>query len=423
MSVTKNKAFRFLGSLSLAIFLLSFIATGSIFGTIIKQKADPGEYRALYSENVRKVIFFLSLDDVYHSSWFIAATAFFAVNLTLCTVVRFRKFLRTERQISIPGERELSAMTACFKCPTDRPYEAILKARGGYKTVYADEDGVILDKGSLSRYGVYIIHGSILIILVGSLIGLLFGYKGFVTLRKGEEKDFVIIRGEKHREMPLEFSLRCKNFQVSFYPGGQPKDYASTVEIVKNGDALFERVIRVNHPLNYKGVNIYQSTYGISSSFRFSIDGEEVTLMERETYEKDGLMLMVVGYEDSIHNFGPGVMVAYLDDGEPKTMWFLRDVEKMREKRVVGKSIRLEEVIRGYYTGLEVSKDPGIWVVWTGFASILFGLYINFFISHRRIYIRKTADWVIIAGHTRKNREVFREEFEGLRERVMIHGS
>ncbi len=423
MSVTKNKIYQFLSSLGLAIFLLSFIAFGSIFGTVIKQKADAEEYLSLYSETTYAIIKYLGLDDVYHSPWFIVAIVLFAVNLAMCSYVRLAQLVNTQKKISLPDEKELSDMSMSFRLEDKGIKDITSYLKGGYQTVYEGEDGLVLHKGLVSRYGVYLIHGSILVILAGSLIGLLFGYRGHMTLQKGEIKEKFAVRGSPSKDVSLGFSLKCKDFQVSFYESGQPKDYTSRVEVLENGNVVMERDIKVNSPLSYKGINVYQASYGASRSFKFDIAGEKITLGEREAYERDGLVMMIARYEDSIHNFGPGVLVAYLDEDRPKTTWFLQDVERLKEQKIRGVNIKLENIEESFYTGLEITRDPGVWVVWTGFALILFGLYVNFFIYYRRIYIRNTSCGLIIGGLAFKRKELFKEEFEKLKKRFSSNGS
>jgi cytochrome c biogenesis protein len=421
MSVTGDSIYRFLSSLKTAIFLLSFIATASISGTVIKQKAGIEEYLSAYSESTYRVIHFFGFDDVYHSPWFLAAIVLFAINLALCTIGRFKHFLKNRNgDLNLPAETSLSAMPLHFLVESTSVSQAVNLLKTGYKTVYEEEDIALLEKGAVARYGTYIVHVSILIILTGSLIGLLFGYKGFIVLNKGEAKHTINIRGKSNKEIPLGFTLRCKDFKVSFYSGGQPKDYVSSLEVIENGKSVREKDIRVNDPLSYKGIYIYQSTYGSVPSFIFNIDGKEVVLKERDIYEKDGLVLMIAQFEHTIHDFGPGVLVAYLDQEEPKTVWFLKNVEKMKGRDIRGVHIRLEDIKEDLYTGLEVSKDPGIWTVWTGFAFILIGLYLNFFMYYRRIYIRKVPDGIIVAGHAFRNQDSFREEFEKIKGRVLI---
>jgi cytochrome c biogenesis protein len=403
--------YSFLASVKFTILLLSLIAVGSIFGTVIKQRASVEEYLALYSESTYKFIKFLSLDDMYHSPWFYALIVLFVINLALCTLSRFSRFIRGNRRaVKLPEEDVLLGMERHFT--SEKSYDEVIRAiQGRYGCIHREEAGLVLEKGTLSRYGVYIIHGSIVTILVGSFLGTLLGYRGYMVLHPGETKDQVMIRTAKETSQPLGFALKCKDFNVSFYPGGEPKDYVSTVEVVDNGKVVMEKKIRVNDPLSYKGIHVYQASYGRIPSFLFNVGGESVILRERDTYKKGELLLMVVRFEKTVHNFGPGVLVAYLDKGEPKTSWFLKDVARLREKQLAGVKIRLDEVREEFYTGLEVSRDPGVWVVWAGFALILFGLYVNFFMYHRRIYVRRTSKGTIVAGTVSRSRELFKKEF------------
>ena len=246
-------------------------------------------------------------------------------------------------------------------------------------------------------------------------MGTLLGYKGYMTLEQGGDKGPHRHEDGRGEGTPLGFSLKCKDFKVAFYPGGEPKDYVSSVEVIENGKPVAEKEIRVNDPLGYKGVHVYQASYGRTPSFLFNIGGENVILRERETFKQGEMLLMVVRFQDMVHNFGPGVLVAYLDNGEPKTTWFLKDVERLRQKNLNGVEVRLENISEEFYTGLEVTKDPGIWIVWTGFASILFGLYANFFTYHRRIYVRVGPEGTIVAGFAPRGKEAFRDEFARLK--------
>ncbi len=405
----------FLSSVTLAIGLLAFIAVLSIFGTLIKQQAPPEEYLSFYSESTYTIFKFLGLDDIFHSKWFIAALLLFVLNLIFCSVPRFLRLVRTERSQKMPAEKALESMS--MRCMvTGKRIDDIAGVFRGYRTALRTDGGRILERGILGRYAVYMVHLSIIIILVGGLIGFLFGYKGPLVLAKGETKNFVMTRSAKAEKKPLGFALRLKNFNVSFYPTGEPKDYVSDVEVLENGKPVFEKNIRVNDPLSYKGVHVYQSSYGSNPVFVFDIAGERVEIGQGGVYKKGNLQLLVVRYEKSVHNFGPGVQVAYVEqNGQTQTTWFLTDVPRLKERSIAGTPVRIEQIRNEYYTGLEVSRDPGVWVVWFGFALILFGLYVNFFLYHRRIYLLEVSSGVLVAGTAVKNKEGFREQFDKLK--------
>ena len=70
------------------------------------------------------------------------------------------------------------------------------------------------------------------------------------------------------------------------------------------------------------------------------------------------------------------------------------------------------------YTGLQVNKDPGVWVVWAGCFLICVGLYVAFFMPHQRFWFRYADNRLVIAGHTAKGAAGFRQPFDALVERL-----
>jgi cytochrome c biogenesis protein len=61
-----------------------------------------------------------------------------------------------------------------------------------------------------------------------------------------------------------------------------------------------------------------------------------------------------------------------------------------------------------YYTGLQVTNDPGVWVVYTGFVMMIIGIFITFFMFHQRVCIEIVKSGnkskVIVTGTANKNK-------------------
>lgn len=410
--------FQALASVRVGIVVLSLIAATSLVGSVIKQGGTEEEYLSLYGEKTYHFIKLFGFDDAYHSVWFYLLLALFAMNLVACTVRRVRsiKGERERRAKAPPDVRALAAAGPGFTAPAGSLGEISRRlAASSYRKKKLSETAELYEKGLLARYGVVIVHASILAVLLGGLIGLVGGDRGFIVLNVGETAEAAVSRERTRRPVPLGFAVRCKDFNITLYPGGQPKEYASDVEILDGrGEVVKAGRIKVNQPLSYKGVRLYQSSYGMSNRYTFKVDGREVALGEQEVARTGRTPFMVVRYAAEVHDFGPGVMVAYMDGEEPKTLWFLKDVERMRTHMLQGSRISLEGITGGYYTGLEMSRDPGVPVVLTGFGLMLVGLYINFFTSHRRIYVVSDDAGIHVAGVAARNREGFREEIERL---------
>jgi cytochrome c biogenesis protein len=61
-----------------------------------------------------------------------------------------------------------------------------------------------------------------------------------------------------------------------------------------------------------------------------------------------------------------------------------------------------------YYTGLQVTRDPGVWLVYSGFILMLAGCFVTFYLSHQQVCIvveplRKNSR-VTLAGTASRNK-------------------
>ncbi len=402
--------FRFLVSVRLTIITLSLIAGASIVGSLVRQGASEEEYLSLYSERAYHFIRLFGLDDAYHSSWFYLLMGVFAINLFLCTLQRLRRLMAPRERQAPDLSGFVSAGSGFATDPVNRE-EVVRRLGPSYRRERVSETTELFEKGRFSRYGAIVVHASVLLILAGGLIGNISGFKAYLALKPGDEASAAMPRKPGQSAVVLGFTVKCTDFRVSFYPSGQPKEYASDIEILDEKRNILKRGrIRVNEPFSYKGVYFYQSSYGRSNVYTFKADGRTFELGEEQVARGVRVPFMVVRYEQDVHNFGPGVMVAYMDADEPKTLWFLSNVEKMRSHTVNGSKVSLENISGQFHTGLEVSRDPGVPVVLCGFTLMLAGLYINFFTAHRRIYLALGPDTLIVAGTTSRNKEGFAED-------------
>ncbi|MDQ6964753.1 MAG: cytochrome c biogenesis protein ResB, partial [Mariprofundales bacterium] len=78
----------------------------------------------------------------------------------------------------------------------------------------------------------------------------------------------------------------------------------------------------------------------------------------------------------------------------------------------------LEDYDQLYYTGLQLTEDPGINVVWVGSAILVFGLCMMFYISHRKVWLRIADERggvsLHLVGMSNRNKLMFSEEFHQL---------
>jgi len=435
-------------SLKLTISLLILLALLSIIGTLIKQNAPGSEYIQRYGYGLYEVLNFFNLFDMYHSWWFSAILLALVVNLIACSYQRFPgvwsqifrgpgsggleesmfKTLPYVEKVRIPSPPEANVIENAQSC--------IGKWFKNPKRIETESAITLFsEKGRFSRLGFYITHLSILIILIGGLLGSLYGFKGFVNILEGETVDQIYLRG-KDGEIPsdIPFSVRCDDFKITYYdlqrPEKQVKEYISILTILENGKEVLKKSVMVNHPLHYKGLAFYQSTFGALHDITLGVqwkDKKEKALLktlEGETVSipNSDARVRLLKYAPQIHNFGEGVQVAlFRPQREPRAYWVLKNNPKFDQQRGEEFILTFEGVISREYTGLQVAKDPGVWVVWVGCGLMILGLIVSFFFSHQRIWVRvpkNSGGEIVLAGSTNKNKVGFEKAFGKLVEGV-----
>lgn len=424
----------FFCSLKLTMFLLIALAVISIIGTVIPQGTPPPEYLQTISQNKLKLYQTLGFFDMYHSWWFILLLSLLCINLISCSIKRLPGIWVTITQPILIMSDELGGSLSSRKMfmingdartLCDR-VAAVLKME--FAAPVITEDGgafhLFAQKSPWSRMAVYAVHLSVLVIFIGAIIGSLFGYKGYVNIIEGQTISNVMSRSDK--EIDLGFAVRCEKFSVANYPNGAPKEFKSILTVLENGrpvpDYTNVRVI-VNDPLSYKGITFYQSSYGKLGEHEFTIsdpDGKNPQPLSIKSGGSaklpDGNGICLQETTADISQFqsgisGPAAQVeAHLANGESKTFIVYADnpaMNKMNLPYTGGKLLQYKGGEEFVYTGLQVAKDPGVWVVWLGCFLMVVGIYVAFFMSHRRIWVRVENGMVTIWSNASKNKGGF----------------
>jgi cytochrome c biogenesis protein len=430
----------FFCSLKLSIALLILLAVTSIIGTVIPQGPER-EYLMTLSPTKLKLYSALGFFDMYHSWWFILLLYLLTINLVACSIKRLP---RVWKMVTIPTlvmdeglEKSLSLTQEIRSHQDPAAVKEKLVAFLGSRfapPVVTEQDGEIhlfSQKHPWSRLGVYVVHASIVIIFIGAILGSLFGYKAFVNIPEGGSTSVVYKRtGE---EIPLGFTVRCEDFSVSFYDTGAPKEFKSILTVEDNGKPVIEkRSIVVNDPLTYKGITFYQSSYGPAGEggvFYFTVKqrsgGAPVQVVARQGEKvslPNGATMSVLEATQDVRAFipqfeGPAVRIQ-VTDASGKSEAFIvfnqqryPDLDAQRGGSMIFAYDRSEEKM---YTGLQVAKDPGVWVVWLGCALMVVGCMMAFFLSHKRVWIRITHGRTIMGGTASKNPAGFEMQFHAL---------
>ena len=461
----KNKTFidkiwDFFASVRLAIIIFAFISISSIVGTILEQRVESAKnivvLTRLFGQSLApvmyKIFYTLGFMDMYHSWWFVGLLILFSANIIICsldrlpriwklvtepigpmTEERLRKFI-INRELVLKGKPDRLRDVVASALKTQRFSYSEAKEEKGYQ--------FFSQKGNYSRLGVYVTHFSILVILLGAVTGSYFGFNGHLNLPEGTASDAAY--SDKNNEpKPLGFAIRCDNFDVEFYgKSDMPKEYKSWLSIIKNGNVVMRKSITVNDPLTYEGMTFYQANYGlIPERLRRGIFIFRIISNDGKTYDLnlrmgDTFQILGTNMAGKIVDFSPALRID--ENGQPFTYanqmnnpaalidfsesgkhkfsgWILK---KNPETWQLPEGARVEflDYWGVEYTGLQVREDPGVWIVYLGCITISIGLFIAFFMSHKRLWVKvleeKNNTRVIVGATSNKNRAAFERKID-----------
>lgn len=290
-----------------AISLLSLLAVASIIGTVMKQNEPMPNYVNQFGPFWFEVFGKMGLYSVYSSWWFLLILAFLVASTSFCITRNAPKMLKDMRSWR-ENVREQSLRNFRHKAEWDfagtrstlvtQLTERII-ARG-YKVKLVEKEHATLlaaKQGAANKWGYIFAHSAIVIICIGGLLdsdlpirfqgwfqnktpfagnGVIADipvqhrlglgnptFRGNTLIPEGASSNTAIIaqkNGVYIQDLP--FTITLNRFIIDFYSTGMPKLFASEVEITdhENGKK-FPATIKVNQPLIYKGLSVYQSSF------------------------------------------------------------------------------------------------------------------------------------------------------------------
>jgi cytochrome c biogenesis protein len=425
-----TQLFIFFASVRLTVIVLLTLAATSVIGTLIPQNQNVDAYLHTYGPKLYRLFSVLDMFDMYHSWWFRLLLVLLTINIIVCSLDRLPGVwkivikppdFKPSRFLNASIQRKVAVSSIDRVQPI---LEKALFRSIGKVRLERFPNGYHLwsEKGRWTRMGVYVVHLSVVCLLAGGLIGSFWGFDGDVNIPEGETVN-AIRSGNSGKSIPLDFEIRCDKFSVSFYESGAPSEYRSTLTILEKGAPVLTRDIIVNDPLRYKGVNLFQSSYGnlpsqnLALSFTSRATGMEykINIAPGQTVTvPEGLGSFTITAFNRDHLFmGRSIGDAFVgtlssptgDTAEIVLPVKFPSFDKMRKGDVI---VAIAETETRYYTGLQVASDPGVWVVYAGFLLMIGGCIVTFFMSHQQICIEALADGnicsVTIRGVANKNK-------------------
>lgn len=419
---TKNRLVELFSSLRLAIALLIVLALVSIFGTFIPQEQDPAVYAQRYGADYYSLFKNLGLIDLYHSWGFRLLMGLITLNLLVCTLRRFKGVYRrtvapdTEKSAESIG---LLKINNVLPAPSHVPVLERALGDKGYRVVKRGRF-IYGGKGVIGIWGDMVTHLSILLVIAGALVGSA-GFVSTVNVYVGGYTD-VAYNWSTGRDEPLGFRLNVENFNLKYYP----VETTLSVRRISTGEKLGVLNTREGGVVDIPGTNLSASPTSVDMARREAL---------LKLYDNGRLIGL---YDTGLKSGGPAAPPAFdyalfLDAAGPRelmsvagTVSLARDGTPVKKGLVaVNNPLRFEGISiyqtsfgkdpeGREYTGFQIVRDPGLPLVWSGFALLLVGLFLSFYYSFRQVWVYAGDDRIFIGGTTNKNWGAFMTEYGGL---------
>jgi cytochrome c biogenesis protein len=477
-----------LRSVRFNIFLGSILTLACAVGTLVPQTAEMPEKAAQFQASHpqwARLFDFFNFFDIYHAYWFMGLLALMAVDIVLCKLWNAPP---DTGLVALPpestlgeeeAEKELAKKDAALRL---KPHQAAFASALAYEQSLdaakaqlagagfhlhddfrvAKGGAFVATKHRLQRWGSYLAHIGLVVILVGALLKGVFGFVEMVPVLEGRSRqmnsasnwdgfvDYALGHewGNKHlgflakTKTGRDWEVFVDKFTIKYYDRTrEPKFFSSDMSVEDHGKELGRKKILVNDPLDIGGVRFYQASWGAGGMFRsitLKLGKEEVQLPQRTPVKIPGTPfkvqadVMMPNFTDngngpdtaSLDLKNPAVRIAFIM-GPHKTrpLWLFEndpelclvegdDGQLMRAPKPPFQLAAIDPVL---FSGIQVAYDPGFKMVVVGSLLWLLGMIGLFYLNRRRLWVLVEPDGdgskVSVGGWSSRGAKDYEAEF------------
>lgn len=438
---------RAFASVRLGIVLMILIAVTAIFGSLITQEGEyasslpPEIFYPLEYGTYGEIMYTLGLTRMYTSWWFLALLLVTAINLIITSVDRFIplwKSLQNPQVVRSP--RFIMARQVHHVIETAQPPEealpqvvAILK-RKGFKVRTEGADAAYGDKGRLGRFGAYVTHVGLIVLLVAAVCMAIPGWY--------HDQFFWVPEGETVAVPHTDFFVRNDSFHVEFHEDGRPSLFQTDAVILRDGAEVHSHAIRVNNPLVFDRVSLFQASWqvvlGKTGFTMMRHDAEPVVVGEllidvqnpaRSYPVSDDTTVRLLNYfpefdidpvEGPVSLSSDPVNPVFVleierEGAEPvRHMLFVLDPSFMLPGLESPYRFTLSELEIQRHSGLVSHRNLAIPYIYLGMGIAVLGVFLSFYLYHRRLWVRMQDGKLYLGAMCNKHLNNLRREMERL---------
>lgn len=414
----KQSLLKSIADLRFAIIILLIIASFSIIGTVVEQDQSIEIYKLNYPLD-KPVFGFLSwnlilkfgFDHVYKTWWFITCIIIFGMSLLSCTILQQIPSLKIARRCQFfRTPQSFSRLKIAKKILDSNLNQLLVTIKQNQYSIFQQKNIIYCYKGLIGRIAPLIVHFSMILILLGSLLGSITGFKAQEIIPKTEIFHIQNIVTNGQLTLVPRTCTRVNDFWITYYSKKTINQFYSNISMLDNtGNEIWQETIFVNSPARYNNITYYQTDWNLIS-LRIKDESSLITqyplvsiFSDRDKIWlswipttpdlKDGFTLLVnnlQGYGSIYNKFGN----------------FIGNLE-LNETFQSKTFITLLDLISS--TGLQIKSDPGIPIIYSGFAFLMLSTLISY-LTYSQVWLLKEGKVIYMGGNT--TRAIFDFELE-----------
>ena len=415
----KQRFFRSIADLRFAIAILLIIASFSVIGTVIEQDQSIETYKLNYPLT-NKVFGFLSwdiilkfgFDHVYKTWWFITFLALFGVSLLTCTILQQLPGLKISRRCQFfRTSQQFQRLKISTELKNSNFYKLLANIKKTEYSIFHQRNLVYAYKGLIGRIAPIVVHFSMILILIRTVLGSVNGFKAQEIIPKTETFHIQNILSNGQFTLIPKVSTRINDFWITYTKQTTINQFYSDISILNvEGNEIGRKTIYVNSPAGYRGVKYYQTDWNLIG-LRIKTEKQEILQYPLINFGNVQNKIWITWIPKNI-NLDTGIIILidnlqgycsiYNEFGE-----FVGNLE-LNEYGNLNFPITLVDVLTS--TGLQIKTDPGIPLIYTGFFFLMISTLISY-ITYSQIWVIKDKKKIFIGGTTTRATFDFELEF------------
>ena len=415
----KQNIFKSIADLRFAIFILLVIAAFSVIGTVIEQDQSIETYKLNYPLTNRvfgflswDIILRFGLDHIYKTWWFISLILLFGISLLTCTLLQQFPALKIARRCQFfRTTQQFCRLNISTNLQHLSFSQLLFKIKENKYSIFQQKNIIYCYKGLIGRIAPIIVHFSMILILIGAIIGSISGFKAQEIVPKTETFHIQNVLTNGQFTFIPKVSVRVNDFWITYTKQTTIAQFYSDLSILNgDGNEIERKTIFVNSPAKYNGIDYYQTDWNLIGLRMKNKDlaiyqyplinlpttSEKIWLTWISTNQQldDGFTILINNLQ--------GYCSVYNKVGE-----FIGNLE-LNESLKTSNSITLMDILSS--TGLQIKADPGIALIYLGFLFLMISTLISY-ITYSQIWIVQDKKKIFIGGTTTRATFDFELEF------------